>query len=207
MTRFEQIDSMLRPLARLAAVLGLMLLALGPALAAPDHAVTATRLEPPGPLFVTKDGREEKIADLAYGAWILRDGRDVAYAGEGGADGYENEGQGLFLYDVARGTSRRLYAAPFQIDSVDWVALGKAAGVFLVSMHDGGLGASHFAIVDERSGRVALRRRAAILDRQGEVLTIGYYRIEDWGRADAKPIRTERRNIRAFLHPPRPGRG
>jgi hypothetical protein len=49
-----------------------------------------------------------------------------------------------------------------------------------VEMIDGGLGASHVAVVDPARGEVFVARKARLLSKNGDRIVLGYYRDEDW---------------------------
>jgi hypothetical protein len=49
-------------------------------------------------------------------------------------------------------------------------------------MRDGGLGASHLAIVDPRRGEVFSRSQVKLLRREGDMIVVGRYREDDWER-------------------------
>jgi hypothetical protein len=73
-------------------------------------------------------------------------------------------------------------------------------------MRDGGLGASHVAVVDPHRGEVFAARKARLLYRKNDVIVIGHYRDQDWeamarGKA-ISPCRTERYNLIRLLRRP-----
>ncbi len=158
-----------------------------------------------GPLFVTIDGVEKRIAKEAQQAWILNDGRYVVYSGSDGAGGFENEGQSLHLYDVRTGNHKRILSEYFAIDKVDEVKTSRNKRALLVHMADGGLGASYVAVVDPLRGEVFFRRWARIVARKGDVIVLGFYREEDWEKLDGdqaatvRPYKSERHNLNSLL--------
>src|SRR5262245_16196966 len=122
----------------------------------------------PGPLYARIDGEEVQIARAAYGAWLVGGGREVAYSGADGAGGYENEGQSLRIYDIRTKASRKVLAARYVIDAVTEVTTRRGERVLLVEMRDGGLGASHLAIVAPRRGEIFSRSQVKLLQRKGD---------------------------------------
>ena len=158
-----------------------------------------------GRLFVTVDGTEKRITDQAQQAWIINSGSYVVYSSSDGAGGFENEGQSLHLYDVRTGNHKRLMSEYFMIDKVEEVVTSKKKRVLLVSMADGGLGASYLAVVDPRRGEVFFRRWARIVGRQGDIVMIGFYREDDWEKLDGdqnqkvRPYKIERQNLNSLL--------
>jgi hypothetical protein len=106
-----------------------------------------------GPLvvrFVTGDS--VLLADSALRVWRLADGALVAWSALDGAGGYENEGQSVWLYDVASGARRRVVSDYYQI--VDVALAGSAERALVVTMQDGAVGSLHIAIADPARGTV-----------------------------------------------------
>jgi len=135
------------------------------------------------------------IATDATAAWLIDDDKAIAYAVRSNREGEPSD---LFLYLIADATKRLIYSAPFVVDDVQWIPLPRQAPVLLVSMHDHGLGASHFAIVDPERGQLLLRRRAEVINRTGSRLTVATYPLQEWGHPDAKPSKTENLDIATF---------
>lgn len=157
-----------------------------------------------GPLFVTIGGREQKIAEQAQQAWILSGGRHVVYSSSHGAGGYENEGQSLHVYDLITRRSKRIMSEYFMVETVEEVVTTRKKRALLVTLEDGGLGASYVAVVDPARGEVFFRRWARILSRKGDTIVLGRYREDDWDKlmtdgAKVRPYRTERYNLNSLL--------
>jgi len=155
-----------------------------------------------GALFVTIDGKEKKITDQAQQAWIINSGRHVVYSSSEGAGGYENEGQSLHLYDVETGNQKRIMSHYFMVQAVKEVVTSKKKRVLLVTMEDGGLGASYVAVVDPWRGEVFFRRWSRILADKGDTIVLGLYKEEDWGELEARkmrPYKRERYNLNSLL--------
>ena len=133
-----------------------------------------------GPLYVSVGGRELRVTDKALNAWIVGGGRQVAYSAPDGAGGYENEGNALHLYDLQSGKERKVLSEYFAIDRVTEVRTRNGKTAFLVEMRDGGLGASHVAVVDPRRGEVFIASKARVQGRTGDRLVLGFYHDEDW---------------------------
>jgi uncharacterized protein YecT (DUF1311 family) len=158
-----------------------------------------------GSLFVTIGKTEKKITDQAQQAWIINRGRHVVYSSSEGAGGYENEGQSLHLYDVATGNQKRIMSHYFMVQTVKETVTSKNKRALLVTMEDGGLGASYIAVVDPWRGEVFFRRWARILANKGDTLILGFYREDDWGEVEAskvRPYKTERHNLNSLLARP-----
>lgn len=157
-----------------------------------------------GPLFVTIGGAEQKIAEQAQQAWILSGGRHVVYSSSDGAGGYENEGQSLHLYDVTTRRHKRIMSEYYMVQTVEEVMTSKKKRALVVTLEDGGLGASYVAVVDPTRGEVFFRRWARVLSRKGDTIVLGRYREGDWDKlmtegAKVRPYRTERYNLNSLL--------
>ena len=158
-----------------------------------------------GPLYVTINGKERKIADVAIDAWVINGGRQVVYSGRDGAGGFENEGQSLRVYDARSGKTRKVMAEYVAVDEVTEVKTAGGKIALLVKMSDGGLGANYLAVVDPARGEVFFRKWVRLLSRKGDIITLGHYREDDWDKflenekAKVRPYRTERVNLSAAL--------
>lgn len=154
-----------------------------------------------GELFVTIAGTEKKVTDQAQQAWLINGGRHVVYSSSEGAGGYENEGQSLHLYDVGTGNHKRIMSEYFMVETVKEVITSNKKRALLVTMADGGLGASYVAVVDPWRGEVFFRRWARILANKGDTIVLGFYREADWGEPERKvrPYKRERHNLKSLL--------
>ena len=178
--------------------------------AAPQSAATDVRVEKTdqemnGPLYATIGGRRRKLADAAIMAWPFDGGRKVVYSTPDGAGGFENEGNGLYVYDVRTGRRRKVMSEYTYVTDVREARTRAGRTALLVTMADGGLGASYFAVVDPQRGEVFYRRWARLASRSGDTITIGFWREDEWENAAAdgtprsKPFRTERHNLNTIL--------
>src|SRR6185369_550434 len=155
-----------------------------------------------GDLFVTIAGTEKKVTDQAQQAWIINRGRHVVYSSNEGAGGYENEGQSLHLYNVDTGTQKRIMSHYYMVQTVKEVVTSKKKRALLVTMEDGGLGASYVAVVDPWRGEVFFRRWARLLADKGDTIVLGFYKEEDWGELESskvRPYKTDRYNLNSLL--------
>lgn len=158
-----------------------------------------------GSLFVTIAGTEKKVTDQAQQAWIINGGKHVVYSSSEGAGGYENEGQSLHLYDVKTGSHKVIMSEYFMVETVKEVITSNKKRALLVTMEDGGLGASYVAVVDPWRGEVFFRRWARILAKNGDTIVLGFYREADWGLEPGKkmrPYKRERHNLKTLLRRP-----
>jgi hypothetical protein len=158
-------------------------------------------------LFVTlAAGTETKVSDQAQRAWIINDGRHVVYSSDKGAGGYENEGQSLHLYDLKTGNHKQIMSQYFMVETIKEVITSNKKRALLVTLVDGGLGASYLAVVDPWRGEVFFRRWVRILANKGDTIVLGFYREKDWGELDAgkrvQPYKRERHDLKTLLRRP-----
>lgn len=133
-----------------------------------------------GKLYITVAGRERKIYDEAFEAWLVNDGRDIVFSSHDGAGGFENEGQSLRIYNVATRTVGKILSERFGVNAVQEVKTSIGKTVLLVAMSDGGLGGSYFAVVDPKRGEVFFRRWAEVTAINGDNVTLAMYRADDF---------------------------
>ena len=156
-----------------------------------------------GALFVTIAGTEQKVTDQAQQAWIINGGRHIVYSSDEGAGGYENEGQSLHLYDVDTRNHKRIMSEYFMVQRVREVITSNKRRALLITMEDGGLGASYLAVVDPLRGEVFFRRWVRILANNGDIIILGFYREKDWGDLEegkkVQPYKKERHNLKTLL--------
>ena len=159
-----------------------------------------------GPLYAQIGEKDIRIADQAIAAWILEKGQKIAYSAADGAGGYENEGQSLRIYDVPVGTHRKVLSAYYVIDQVSEFKTKGGNKALLVEMRDGGLGASHLAVVDPRRGQVFLRKQVKLLKRRGDLIVLGRFHESDWERMAGdmviQPYKTEHYDVNTLLRRP-----
>ena len=160
-----------------------------------------------GALFVTIAGTEQKVTDQAQQAWIINGGRHIVYSSDEGAGGYENEGQSLHLYDVDTRNHKRIMSEYFMVQRVREVITSNKKRALLITMEDGGLGASYLAVVDPLRGEVFFRRWVRILANNGDIIVLGFYRESDWGDElepgkKVQPYKRERHNLNLLLRRP-----
>ena len=168
-------------------------------------------------LFITVNGRERKVTTKALHAWMIDDGRSVIYSGMDGSGGFENEGESLRIYDVRTGGIRKILSEYVAVWAVQGVRLSTGQLALLVSMADGGLGGSHFAVVDPKRGQVMYRRWAEVTKIDGDRVTLAFYNEGDWEKineprrpdegernrvishTDVKPVKIEHHDLKRVL--------
>lgn len=170
-----------------------------------------------GRLYITVAGRERKIYNEAFDAWLVNDGRDVVFSSHDGAGGFENEGQSLRIYNVATRSIRKILSEIVGINAVQEVKTSTGKTVLLVAMSDGGLGGSYFAVVDPERGEVFFRRWAEVTAINGDHVTLALFRADDFeaindergwkpgpsnqviSKTKAVPYRTETHDLKRLL--------
>lgn len=184
----------------------LMMLGVGICCAQPQTGPDASkfRLERVGgPLYATIAGSEKKIADAALDAWLIDDGKQVAYSSADGAGGFENEGQALRIFDLSTAKTTKILAESFEIKNVEVARSTQGKTALLVTMEDGGLGASHVAVVDPRRGEVWVQHGARFGAKQKGAISVEWYRDADWAllqeKQIVKPYRVRRYDLDALL--------
>ena len=133
-----------------------------------------------GILYITVNGRSQKVYDPVLAAWLINDGRDVIFSSSDGSGGFENEGQSLRIHNVQTRLTRKIMSEYTGVDAVQAVKTSTGALTLLVKMSDGGLGGSYFAVVDPNRGEVFYRRWAEVTAINGDQITLASYREEDW---------------------------
>ena len=132
-----------------------------------------------GTLWVSFGGKEIRIADHAVRVWVIGHGEQLVFSGTDGAGGYENEGQSLWLYEPQM-KPRKLLAEYYAIDGIQETVTSTGKKALVVSMRDGGLGASHLAVVDPARGEVFAVSKAKLIRQDGDVLVVGFFKEDDW---------------------------
>ena len=171
-------------------------------------------------LYVTVNGRERKVTNQAVQAWIIDDGKSVAYSWTDGSGGFENEGESLRIYEVRTGRIRKVLSEYMMIIALTPVRLTNGQLALLIKMGDGGLGGSYFAVVDPKRGEVFYRRWAEVTGVNGDRITLAFYDPENWEEINAaragqeedpntvisttkvKPIKVERHDLKRVLSLP-----
>jgi hypothetical protein len=166
----------------------------------PNPIISKIRIPPDGgPLYATIDGKEKRIAPAASKAWILEAGRTLAYSTAAGS-GFEGEGKALRLYRPAAAKDTKILGEPFEITGVKEARTASGKTAFLVTMEDGGLGASHIAVVDPARGKVFREDGAVFKESAAGAVTVAWYKDDDWENLkSAKPFKTQRYDLDELL--------
>jgi len=126
------------------------------------------------------NGQEKFVASHADRTWLVLDSTALAYSDGHGSGGFENEGQGLHLYNAETGETRQVLSEYYMIDTVWSETLSNGATPLLVVMSDGGLGAERFAVVDPARGEVFFRSMCRVHSIEDDRVTLAFYTAEDW---------------------------
>jgi hypothetical protein len=154
-----------------------------------------------GSLSITVNGKTRKIADEAADAWLVHGGRDVVYAVNDRTRGFEAEGQSLKIYNVKTRKTRQIMAEYTFVTGLTEAKLSTGKSVFLVSMGDGGLGASYFAVVDPNRGQVLSLDSAELLEVKGDKVSIAFYENDDWEAINQKRDWSDAKSKNALAEP------
>jgi peptidoglycan hydrolase-like protein with peptidoglycan-binding domain len=109
----------------------------------------------PKDLVVKVGGKSVKLADDAILAKSFGDGRYIAWTSPKGSGGFENEGQGLMVYDAKTGKTKQVMSEYFMAEDIVPAKLADGRFALLVPMTDGGLGLDRLAVVDPTRGETA----------------------------------------------------
>ncbi|MFN7131938.1 MAG: hypothetical protein ACK4N5_07640, partial [Myxococcales bacterium] len=175
-----------------------------PAAPAAPRTVSKVRVDDSGAVFATISGSEVKLASHGIKAWVLGNGRYVVWSGRDGGGGYENEGQSLRVFDVQARTYTKVMAETVMIDDVQLMPTRGKSPALLVSMSDGGLGASHFAVVDPLKAKTVYRQpMAKALDVKDGKVTVGLYTEDDFHASELPtPKKTKTVDVNALFGAP-----
>lgn len=159
-----------------------------PGVISSDEIATAFRISMDGnrwygSVFITVGGSERKITGWASNAWLISDGKEVAFASDGGAGGFEGEGHTLHIYNVKTRETREVLSQYYMIDEVKEAKLSSSATTLLVEMSDGNAGNPYFSVVDPKRGEVYFLRFAKPSAIKGDTITLNIYRFGAWDKA------------------------
>jgi peptidoglycan hydrolase-like protein with peptidoglycan-binding domain len=117
----------------------------------------------PKPLVARIGGKDVKLADDALMAKIAGNGRYLAWTNPKGSGGYENEGQGLMVFDARTGKTAQVMSEYYMADDIVPTELPDGRTALLVPLSDGGLGLKRLAFVDPTRGVTAYIEGAEIV--------------------------------------------
>lgn len=118
-----------------------------------------------GPLIVDSTAGVGAILQSAQG------GR-VAYSALDGSGGYENEGQSVWIVDVADKQRRKVMSEYTMVREITEHQLPDGRGLLVVRLEDGGAGMSHIAFVDPLRGQVAREPRSLVASVVGDTIEL-----------------------------------
>jgi hypothetical protein len=159
-----------------------------------------------GTVYARVNGVAQPIANNAWRAWRTDGGREVVWASTEGAGGFENEGQSLHRYRFDDGRRLKLMAEYYIVSNLQEARSACRRRAFLVGMNDGGLGASHVAIVHPAHGQVYRLQFSRFGGTSQGVTTVLEYRpgeATNWENlAAAQPLRRHRLRLDEVLDRP-----
>jgi hypothetical protein len=134
-----------------------------------------------GTLYLTVDEKEKKVADAVSKAWLINEGRELAYSRrKDGAGGFENDGESLRIYDLRTGKTRKVLSEYFAVDAVMEAKVSTGENALLIRMSDGASFTSYFAVVNPQRGEVLFRSEAELTEIKGDQIMLAFYKDEDW---------------------------
>jgi peptidoglycan hydrolase-like protein with peptidoglycan-binding domain len=134
----------------------------------------------PKVLTATIGGKTVKLADDALSARIFAGGRYVAWTSPQGAGGFENEGQGVHLYDAKTGKTTKVMSEYFMVDDLRYAKLPDGKEVLLASMTDGGIGMPRVGVIDVgRGGECARIDGARVKKLSGSTMTVDVLKVKE----------------------------
>lgn len=154
-----------------------------------------------GKLVVTIGGKKRNISEGIRDAWIVNQGKEVVYSINEMTRGFEGEGESLFIYDVKTGKTRKIMAEYSFVTGLSEFKLSNGATAFLISMGDGGLGGSYFAVVDPKRGQILHLNFAELLEVKGDKAKLAIYKTDDWEVINEERNWDETKSQSAFAKP------
>ena len=134
-----------------------------------------------GKLYITVNGKPRKISDAARDAWIINGGKEVVFSWANRERGFEAEGESLSVYDVKTRKTRNVMDESTAVTGLSEVKLSNGKTALLVSLSDGGLGASYFAVVDPQRGQVLSENFTELTQIKADKIKLAFYENhEDW---------------------------
>lgn len=128
----------------------------------------------PCAMIIDTDSGPLRVDSTAGVGLILQSaaGGQVAYSALDGAGGYENEGQSVWIVDVASKQRRNVLREYFAVREIREERLGDGRGLLVVRMEDGGAGMSHIAFVDPLRGELARVPRSLVARVDGDTIEL-----------------------------------
>lgn len=130
-------------------------------------------------LYATIDGKEEKISDGAFEAWITNDGKEIVYSG---AEDDNGEAISLRIYDIkTRQTLKAIFiGAAYFFTALKEIKLSNGKRLLIITTGDEVVGATHIWIVDSKRGAIFYRDSAILTKLKGDAITLAFFRDRNW---------------------------
>lgn len=128
----------------------------------------------PCAMVIDTDSGPLRVDSTAGVGLILQSsaGAQVAYSALDGAGGYENEGQSVWIVEVASKQRRPVMREYAQVREIREVRAADGTALLVVRTEDGGAGMSHIAVVDPRRGQVARIPRSLVAKVEGDTIEL-----------------------------------
>jgi peptidoglycan hydrolase-like protein with peptidoglycan-binding domain len=162
----------------------------------PQNAFKNVKLVPddgswgPKTLTATIGGKLVTLADDAIMAKASPDGRFLAWTNPKGAGGFENEGQGMMIYDAKTGKTTQVMSEYFMAEDIKFATSASGKSAILVPMTDGGLGLDRLAVVDPERGEVGYYQGAKLLSAEKGKVTYKQTAVNENGDIVGKGNKT-----------------
>jgi hypothetical protein len=145
--------------------------------------ITRFRIQPKsgGPLFVTINGAEKKIANEAVEAWIIDGGRKLAYM-TSESPGQMGAGGTLIVFDPQTNKHKKL--TTWEDDFTDMKVARSGDGKTAMLMETSGAEncAPAVTVIDPARGEVFSEGPAQVLSIKGDTMLLGYFREAEWDK-------------------------
>lgn len=130
-------------------------------------------------LYATIDGKEEKISEATFEAWITNDGKEIVYSG---AEDDNGEAISLRIYDIkTRQTLKAIFVgAAYFFTALKEIKLSNGKRLLILTTGDEVAGATHIWIVDPNRGAIFYRDSAILTKLKGDVITLAFFRDRNW---------------------------
>ncbi len=169
-----------------------------------ENVITKFRIQPKsgGPLFVTIDGKERKIAKEAVEAWIIEGGRRLAYTTAEGAGGM-GAGGTLMLFDAQTNQHKKLATSEDDLVDLKEARSGDGKTVLILETSGAENCAPEIMMIDPSRGEVFSESPAQVLSIKGDLMLLGYFKEAEWEKncesKKMKPYKTKSFSLNALL--------
>jgi len=138
-------------------------------------AISGGRIASPGVLSLSVSGTERKISDSVLSFQLIEKGAKAVYiCSQNSSKLLRTRRAAMFAYDPARDTRRRILETDNVINSIEEFKARSGMTMLVVTQYDQN-NHWHLAIVNPERGMIAQVQNAAVLERHGNELVLGYF--------------------------------